>query len=459
VSGARRLLWSGIALMALLALVAVASRAHRPGGGSGAQTAHAPAVIGDYLATIALIAVPIGSLFVLWGLTQSRRLSALEGKTNWRRTLVTFVVLSLLLAAGVFLVDRHGGLRLFGRNGQNTTPASTTSASIRPKKGRHPHVVPPRRANFRWLPVLVLGSLALGLIGSIGAAAVLRRREGDAVDEEAALAAALKDVLADSLDDLRAERDPRRAVIRTYARMEKTFAAYGVPRERAEAPLEYLARVLDSLRVSAYSVRRLTQLFERAKFSPHEVDAGMKDEAIDALAGLRAELEHREAALLMVLATIAYAVARLGEPGRRALWLDVYLLVLGAIAVFAAVLATREAFPLDRGSALAAALEREPRDALRPHELERLEREVTLGTSTAFDLHYRLRPILREVAEQRLADRHGLRLDRGGREVEAALGEELWELVRPERKPPEKRWAPGLEDEAVRRVVERLEAL
>jgi hypothetical protein len=164
-------------------------------------------------------------------------------------------------------------------------------------------------------------------------------------------------------------------------------------------------------------------------------------------------------ALLMVLATIAYAVARLGEPGRRALWLDVYLLVLGAIAVFAAVLATREAFPLDRGSALAAALEREPRDALRPHELERLEREVTLGTSTAFDLHYRLRPILREVAEQRLADRHGLRLDRGGREVEAALGEELWELVRPERKPPEKRWAPGLEDEAVRRVVERLEAL
>jgi Domain of unknown function (DUF4129) len=130
----------------------------------------------------------------------------------------------------------------------------------------------------------------------MGAAAVIRRREGEAVDEEAALAAALKDVLADSLDDLRAERDPRRAVIRTYARMETTFAAYGVAREESEAPLEYLARVLDSMRVSAYSVRRLTQLFERAKFSPHEVDAGMKDEAIEALAGLRAELEDRQAA-------------------------------------------------------------------------------------------------------------------------------------------------------------------
>jgi hypothetical protein len=50
------------------------------------------------------------------------------------------------------------------------------------------------------------------------------------------------------------------------------------------------------MRVSAYSVRRLTQLFERAKFSPHDVDSGMKDDAIEALAGLRAELEDRRVA-------------------------------------------------------------------------------------------------------------------------------------------------------------------
>jgi hypothetical protein len=162
---------------------------------------------------------------------------------------------------------------------------------------------------------------------------------------------------------------------------------------------------------------------------------------------------------MAAMATLAYVVARLAAPGRHALWLDVYVLVLGAIAVVAAVLATRQAFPLDRGSALAAALEREPREALRPKELERLEREVTLGTSTAFDLHYRLRPILREVAEQRLADRRGLRLDRGGSDVKAALGEELWELVRPDRTPPEKRWAVGLGDDALGRAVERLEAL
>jgi hypothetical protein len=164
-------------------------------------------------------------------------------------------------------------------------------------------------------------------------------------------------------------------------------------------------------------------------------------------------------ALGAALATLAFLVARLSAPGRFELELDVYVLVLGALAVLAAVLATRQSFPLDQGSALAAALDREPRAAIRPPELERLEREVTLGVSTAFDLHYRLRPILREVAEQRLADRHGLRLDRGGREVEALLGQELWELVRPDRRPPQKRYAYGLEPEQLREVVERLEAL
>ena len=60
-SGARKLLLSGAALTALLAFVAIASRAHRPGGGTGGGDAHAPTLIGDYLATIALIIMPVGA--------------------------------------------------------------------------------------------------------------------------------------------------------------------------------------------------------------------------------------------------------------------------------------------------------------------------------------------------------------------------------------------------------------
>ena len=58
---------------------------------------------------------------------------------------------------------------------------------------------------------------------------------------------ALADVLDETLDDLRAEADPRRAVIAAYARMERALAAYGLPRSPAEAPDEYLQRILADL--------------------------------------------------------------------------------------------------------------------------------------------------------------------------------------------------------------------
>jgi hypothetical protein len=80
-------------------------------------------------------------------------------------------------------------------------------------------------------------------------------------------------------------------VIGAYARLERTFAAHDVARDPSETPREYVDRALDRLGVSTVAVRRLTLLYERAKFSPHEIDASMKDDAIDALAGLRAELE------------------------------------------------------------------------------------------------------------------------------------------------------------------------
>jgi hypothetical protein len=59
----------------------------------------------------------------------------------------------------------------------------------------------------------------------------------------------------------------------------------------------------------------------------------------------------------------------------------------------------------------------------RPHGLVAIERLVILAEAAAFDLHYRLRPILREIAIQRLADSRGLRLDGGGPQVEQILGE------------------------------------
>jgi hypothetical protein len=292
VSGARKLLLSGAALTALLAFVAIASRAHRPGGGSGGGEAHAPTLIGDYLATIALIIMPVGAVIVVWALANRRRQQALSGKTDWRRTLIAVAIISALLSVAVFAAEKRQK-QVQGRGESGATALSGPLGPTGLTQRRKPRAeAPPHRAQWSWLPVLVLGSLLLGIVVTTGLAAVHGRRNREALDEEAQLARALDEVLADSLDDLRAERDPRKAVIRAYARMEKTFAAYGVPREEHETPLEYVARVLDSLRVSSFAVRRLVNLFERAKFSPHTIEPSMKDDAIEALAGLRAELEH-----------------------------------------------------------------------------------------------------------------------------------------------------------------------
>ena len=72
---------------------------------------------------------------------------------------------------------------------------------------------------------------------------------------------------------------------------------------------------------------------------------------------------------LTVLATIALVVARFAQPGRFALELDVYILVVGGLALFEVVIATREAYPPAGRSALAEALDRQPPGLLRPPEL------------------------------------------------------------------------------------------
>jgi hypothetical protein len=157
--------------------------------------------------------------------------------------------------------------------------------------------------------------------------------------------------------------------------------------------------------------------------------------------------------------TVALVFAAVLEPGKRALELDIYVLVVGGMAVLTAVLAARRAYPLAARSAIADALEEEPRAAIRPPDLDRTERVLSMATNAAFDVHFRLRPILREVAEQRLADRRGLRLDSGDERVQEALGDELWALVRPDREQPRRRFGEGIEVEQLARVVDRLEAV
>jgi hypothetical protein len=133
--------------------------------------------------------------------------------------------------------------------------------------------------------------LALVLLAGVGVWLYVAARSGRPKARRRLLVDELTEALDVSLDDIEAEGDARHAVVRAYARMERVLDDHGLPRRRSETPYEYLDRVLEEVRASGPGTRRLTELYERARFSTHEIDSGMKEQALDAVRTLRGELE------------------------------------------------------------------------------------------------------------------------------------------------------------------------
>jgi uncharacterized protein DUF4129 len=277
----RRNLILAAALVGLIALVAVASRGHSP---TGAGTTHSinSKLIWEFvlLAFLALfiICLPIA----LWVILTTRMETVKTQKARRQRTVKQVLIfLTILLVAVIVAVIRADG----GHRHRPKPIATPPSGGA----GANTHNNPGNKIPFDWLPAIVM--LTVAVVGAVVVAYIMFRKPPKRQPTQAELAAQLSAVLDDSLEDLRAELDPRKAVIATYARMETTLAGAGLPRAVAETPLEYLGRVLhELLHTSADAVARLTSLFERAKFSTHEINAGMKNDAIDALVSVREEL-------------------------------------------------------------------------------------------------------------------------------------------------------------------------
>jgi hypothetical protein len=129
--------------------------------------------------------------------------------------------------------------------------------------------------------------IAAGIVGLAGFAVVRARRREPTPGPRAAVAAGARDAAAAAA----IPADPRAAVLAAYARMEAALASVGLARRPSDAPREYLARLEAELGGGRAPAARLTELFERARFSPHPVGEETRSEAIGALETLRAELE------------------------------------------------------------------------------------------------------------------------------------------------------------------------
>ena len=257
-------------LVALLVVVSVAARSGdhgraMPGGSLASAAGHHAAVW--VLLVIGPIAGVLGLGVFLYSQVVRRRDPALAVmRRKARRRLLVFVAIAIALEI-YYLRTGHNPLSfLHIRN-----PLANVSPPP-PAKG-HPHAAAPGNG-FATVDWAIAGVTWLLIVAAV--IVVYRRMRRTEELEDGAAPLELEDDLPDTrLARLRAEKDPRRAVIGAYALMDGLMADRALGRRRSEAPVEYLGRMTLAGYGRITALGRLTRLYARARFSTHPVDTGI----------------------------------------------------------------------------------------------------------------------------------------------------------------------------------------
>jgi hypothetical protein len=287
-------LGAATAVTALLIVTAIASReplsgegqAVPPVGGGQSQINAPPWALALVVAGAAVALVGV-LVTVDWPLLRRRKEDpeALVRVLPIPRLAKVMAFVLVLLLGAVLVAGAIEGSRA-------RTPIRPGGGSLVPRAGRVPKPRPfSSYTPPTWILPTVLG-VVLGGGGAVLLVVALRGRLGRRPEPEPdfAAAAVLGDAVQASLEDLRSDPDPRRAVIAAYRRMETTLGEAGLPRRAWEAPREYSGRAHNNLELSARPLQTLTALFERARFGLGRVDESVREQAIAALVALREEL-------------------------------------------------------------------------------------------------------------------------------------------------------------------------
>jgi Domain of unknown function (DUF4129) len=289
--GQRRAFRLWTVLLSLLALLAVIAYSSRSGFGHTTKARPTPGYV-DWAVSIFLVVFVLMIPFAVYSYWMQMRewRAKQESKSFQSRVLRGFGIVAFVMAIGlgIAILHKHGfnivGLRhLFDpRNAAGKNAHGKLASGPYDPKFRWPVV---------WATIVLLAAVAAYVLWRRNRAKPLELGSG----EEETVAEAVAASIDGALDDLEREPDARRAVIAAYARMEGVLGRHGLQRKQSETALEYLQRALLGLTSRREAVTRLTALFERAKFSRHEIDGAMKQEAIDSLRTIRDDLRPVEA--------------------------------------------------------------------------------------------------------------------------------------------------------------------
>ncbi len=279
-----------LALLATVGLASSVSPWHaNPAAASAPTTAlQGLAAAGGVVLVIALLLLWVGTPMARRSKRKRRTIAGDEfdelGRSLWttaKTVAVLLLGLAIFCVATVPLLSRASEPLQGGAGAQPSAPArSTPNAPGRPADS----------VNLGWLLVPVAVTFAI----LTPAAVVIRRRrlkrdEAMHAEETSAFGRAVRASIA----ALESERDPRKAILRAYARIEQAFRDVEIVRAADETASEFLARTTRQLPVSAGAAAALTERFEEVRFSTHLITEADREQALASLRRVEQELAER----------------------------------------------------------------------------------------------------------------------------------------------------------------------
>ena len=300
-----------IAVIALLFVVAWALRGYLPGIERVAERERSHENPVALAVDVALLSIAVGIIgFAIIARLRNRQVrrpgpgQLPEGRGTVGRPTWRFSLIALALVIGwvlLVMVLMRLNVQVPGEQAAGTPPAADPGSvppatNHPPPQSDSPDDAGPNVVSYLIPPMLIL--MALIVVGTV----IVSRRQrhvetswaGEAPDNPArtgateSLARAAEVGLVE-IGDL--TREPRQAIIACYAAMERELTQVpGVAPMDCDTPSEVLARAVDRHALHAGSATRLVELFEEARFSPHVMNEGHRDAAVDALRLVLTEL-------------------------------------------------------------------------------------------------------------------------------------------------------------------------
>jgi hypothetical protein len=302
-----------VAVIALLFVTAWALRGYLPGSERVADRERPTGSTAALVVDVALVSISVAIIgfAIITRLRYRRERRPVPGslpegrgsmgRPTWRFSLIALAVIIAWLLLVMMLsrlgVQAPGDQSPAGSPVTNSGTAPPTTTNPSPRQPDSPQNPGPNVVGYLIPPMLILMTLIV-----VGTAVVSRRQRradpwsADGEPPEAPARPGTAESLARAAEVGLAEigdltREPREAIIACYAAMERelTHVPGAAPLD-CDTPAEVLARAVDRHALHAASATQLVELFEEARFSPHVMNEGHRDTAVEALRLVLAEL-------------------------------------------------------------------------------------------------------------------------------------------------------------------------